>query len=323
LDHYKNNQGEKIYMPAHEPLIPRFGASIDPSTGNLEQAFRLAQLADNNELDLLTSQDHPYNRNHLDTWTLLSALAMRTEQVHLGTNVANLPLRPPVMLAKAAATLDLLSGGRFEMGLGAGFNWPGVQAMGGSKRSPGEAVTAFEEALQILRGFWDNADGTLKFEGEFYHASGARPGPAPAHRIPIWTGAYGPRMLDLTGRLADGTLFTSNYLAPEGLDEANRRIDQGAQKAGRSESEVRRGYNIMGVIGADSPDAAGWIEGQLRGDVSAWVRELERLYREQRMDTFIFWPIGGEEERQVEVFAREIVPQVKDLIRSARRPPGR
>jgi alkanesulfonate monooxygenase SsuD/methylene tetrahydromethanopterin reductase-like flavin-dependent oxidoreductase (luciferase family) len=124
-------------------------------------------------------------------------------------------------------------------------------------------VTAFEEALQILRGFWDNADGTLKFEGEFYHASGARPGPAPAHRIPIWTGAYGPRMLDLTGRLADGTLFTSNYLAPEGLDEANRRIDQGAQKAGRSESEVRRGYNIMGVISPDSPDAAGWNEGQL------------------------------------------------------------
>jgi hypothetical protein len=77
---HQKNQGEKIHMTKHEPLIPRFGASIDPSTRNLEQAFRLARLADKNGLDLLTSQDHPYNRNHLDTWTLLSALAMRTEQ---------------------------------------------------------------------------------------------------------------------------------------------------------------------------------------------------------------------------------------------------
>jgi alkanesulfonate monooxygenase SsuD/methylene tetrahydromethanopterin reductase-like flavin-dependent oxidoreductase (luciferase family) len=301
-------------MTKHDQLQPRFGASIDPSIKNLELAFHLAQLADENGLDMISSQDHPYNRNHFDTWTLLAALSMRTQRTHLVTNVSNLPLRPPVMMAKAAATLDVLSGGRFELGLGAGFNWAGIHAMGGEKRSPGEAVTAFEEALRILRGFWDHAGGTLKFEGDIYQARGARPGPAPAHRIPIWTGAYGPRMLDLTGRLADGTLFTSNYLAPEGLERANRLIDEGAAKAGRSGVEVRRGYNIMGVIEQDPHSPGKWVEGQLRGGVSGWAGELVRLYQELRMDTFIFWPLGGDEERQVEIFALEIVPKVKQFL---------
>ncbi len=305
-------------MTEHEALLPRFGASIDPSTHNLELTLRLARLADENGLDMITSQDHPYNRNHMDTWTLLSALAMRTQRAHLVTNVANLPLRPPVMLAKAAATLDILSGGRFELGLGAGSNWTGVAAMGGEKRSPGEAVTAFEEAVQILRGFWDNAGGTLKSEGEIYQARGARPGPQPAHRIPIWTGAYGPRMLDLTGRLADGTLFTSSYLPPEGLDRSNRLIDQGARKAGRSTSDVRRGYNIMGRIEQDQELGGEWQEGQLRGGVSGWVSELARLYNQQRMDTFIFWPLGGDEARQIEVYARQVVPRVRGHLEPAR-----
>lgn len=305
-------------MNEHDRPLPRFGASIDPSVHNLELSFRLARLADENGLDMITCQDHPYNRNHLDTWTLLSALAMHTQRAHLATNVANLPLRPPVMLAKAAATLDVLSGGRFEMGLGTGFNWAGVSAMGGEKRSPGEAVTAYEEAIQILRGFWDNAGGSLKFEGETYAARGARPGPVPAHRIPIWTGAYGPRMLDLTGRLADGTLFTSNYLAPDGLDRANRLIDRGAQKAGRPITDVRRGYNIMGRIDQDHHAPGDWKEGQLRGGVTGWVNEILRLYNQQRMDTFIFWPLDGDEERQVEVFAGQVVPQVKEQLESSR-----
>jgi alkanesulfonate monooxygenase SsuD/methylene tetrahydromethanopterin reductase-like flavin-dependent oxidoreductase (luciferase family) len=298
-------------MTSQKHILPRFGASIDPSAPNLDLSFRLASLADENGLDLITSQDHPYNRNHLDTWTLLAAVAMRTQRAHLATNVANLPLRPPVMLAKAAATLDFLSAGRFELGLGAGFNWAGVSAMGGDKRSAGEAVSAFEEALQILRGFWDNTGGTLKFEGDFYQARGARPGPPPAHRIPIWTGAYGPRMLDLTGRLADGTLFTSNYLAPDGLDRANSLIDKGARNAGRSTTDVRRGYNIMGFIEQDPNIPGEWNEGQLRGGVAGWVNELVRLYRDQRMDTFVYWPLGGDEYRQVEIFAMEVVPEVK------------
>ena len=80
----------------------------------------------------MTFQDHPYQPAFLDTWTLLSWVAARTERIHVAGNVLNLPLRPPAVLARAAASLDLLSGGRFELGLGAGAFWDAIEAMGGA-----------------------------------------------------------------------------------------------------------------------------------------------------------------------------------------------
>lgn len=99
---------------------PIFGANIDPSTDDTQEPFRRDQIADRLGLELITVQDHPYNRHHLDTGTLVTALALQTEKVHVGTNMICTPLRPPVMLAKMAASLDLLSNGRLELGLGAG-----------------------------------------------------------------------------------------------------------------------------------------------------------------------------------------------------------
>src|SRR5690606_31569107 len=133
-----------------------------------------------------------------------SYIASRTERVHLVPNVLNLPLRPPAVLARAAASLDLLSGGRLALGLGAGAFWDGIAAMGGPRRSPGEAVAALEEAIAIIRALWDTETrGGVRFEGAHYRVSGAKRGPAPAHDIGIWVGAYKPRMLRLTGRLGD------------------------------------------------------------------------------------------------------------------------
>ena len=78
---------------------------------------------------------------------LLAAVAARTRRVVLFPDVANLPLRPPAMMAKAAGSLDLLSGGRFELGLGAGGFWDAIKAMGGPARTPAESVSALEEAI--------------------------------------------------------------------------------------------------------------------------------------------------------------------------------
>src|SRR5688500_5234024 len=93
--------------------------------------------------DYVSVQDHPYNPGFYETWTLLTWIAATTERVKLYPNVANLPLRPPAMLAKAAASLDLLSGGRVELGLGAGAFWDPIAAMGGPRRAPGEALAAW------------------------------------------------------------------------------------------------------------------------------------------------------------------------------------
>jgi alkanesulfonate monooxygenase SsuD/methylene tetrahydromethanopterin reductase-like flavin-dependent oxidoreductase (luciferase family) len=94
-----------------------------------------ARAADRAGLDLIGVQDHPYQRRYVDTWTLLSMIAAGTERVRVFPDVANLPLRPPAVLAKAAASLDVLSGGRAELGLGAGGFSEAIEAFGGPSRT--------------------------------------------------------------------------------------------------------------------------------------------------------------------------------------------
>lgn len=282
-----------------------FGASVEPLADPPDWAARIAKAADRTGLDLVGIQDHPYQRRFLDTWTLISTLVPVTERVRFFPDVANLPLRPPAMLAKAAASLDVLSGGRVEMGLGAGAFWDAVAAMDGPRRSPGEAVRSIEEAVKVMRLVWSD-ERSLRFDGEFYSLDGMRPGPHPVHPIGIWVGAYGPRMLGLIGRLTDGWVPSLGYSSPEKLPEMHKRIDDGAIKAGREPGEIRRAYNVNGRIGAEG-------DGLLEGPVSKWTEELARLTLELGMDTYIYWP-SEDHVRQIEVFANEIVPAVREAV---------
>ena len=294
----------------------QFGIAIDPAAGDPRDPFWRGQLADRQGIELVTCMDHPYNRRLMDTWTLLTALATRTERVRVAGNVLNLPLRPPAMLAKMAATLDLLSGGRFEMGLGAGAMWDGIEAMGGPRRSPGEAYEAFREALHILRGMWDNANGSFTYEGDVYQVRGAKPGPSPAHPIPIWVGATGPRMMGLLGRAADGLLVSRNWVPPRRLLELNRLIDEGAEEAGRDPATIRRGYNLMGVLdlGRDDTRAPDLEDNYLQGDAARWIEAILEWHDDYRPDTFIFWPVAGNQTVQIEAFASDVVPAVREKL---------
>ena len=103
---------------AQPPL--RFGISLVPATEPLDRIRELVRAADDAALDLVGIQDHPYQRRFLDTWSLIPSLLAETKRISFFPDVANLPLRPPAVMAKAAASLDVLSGGRFELGLGAG-----------------------------------------------------------------------------------------------------------------------------------------------------------------------------------------------------------
>lgn len=294
-----------------------FGANIDPNTDLIQDSFRRAEIADQHGLDLVTIQDHPYQRRFLDTWTLMTMIAAKTERVHIGTNVVNLPLRPPMMLAKMAASLDVLSNGRVELGLGAGAFWQAIEAWGVPARSPKEAYDGFEDALHILKGFWANAGRSFSYEGKVYRVKGAIPGPAPAHPIRIWVGGSGPKMLKLTGRMADGLLISNTYFPPSAWDEFNRRIDEGAAEAGRSPDDIRRGYNVMGIVELGQVGARPSNLGEaIYGTPRQWVDELLRLYQEHRVDTFLFWPLGDKPLEQVEAFAQEIAPAVRETLKA-------
>jgi alkanesulfonate monooxygenase SsuD/methylene tetrahydromethanopterin reductase-like flavin-dependent oxidoreductase (luciferase family) len=286
-----------------------FGASVAPLADPPDFVREVAVAADRAALDLVGIQDHPYQRRFLDTWTLISTLVPVTERVRFFPDVASLPLRPPTMLAKAAASLDVLSGGRVEVGLGAGAFWDAIEAMGGPRRSPGEAVRSVEEAIQVMRLVWSE-ERSLRFDGEIYSLKGMRPGPHPVHGIGIWVGAYGPRMLNLIGRLADGWVPSLGYTPPERLPEMQRRIDDGAAEAGREPREIRRVYNLSGMIGAEG-------DGLLEGPASKWVEQLTRFALEFGMDTFIYWP-AEDHVSQVEIFASEVVPAVREAVAAER-----
>src|SRR5215211_8617520 len=254
--------------------------------------------ADRSGLDAVGVQDHPYQRRFFDTWTLLAYVSARTERVRLVPDVTNLPLRLPAMLAKAAASLDVLSGGRVEVGLGAGAFWDAVEAMGGPRRTPKESVDALEEAIAILRGFWDG-ERSVNVEGEHYRVRGAHPGPAPAHRIGIWVGAYGPRMLRLTGRLGDGWLpsLGGHYLSPDDVPAMQARIDESAKRAGRDPANIERAVNVMA----------------LEGEPDRWADELARIATELGFTTILVGLPDDDPVGFVRRLGEDVAPRVREL----------
>jgi alkanesulfonate monooxygenase SsuD/methylene tetrahydromethanopterin reductase-like flavin-dependent oxidoreductase (luciferase family) len=294
--------------------MARFGVSLVPATDNLDRIRELARAADDAGLDLLGIQDHPYQRHFLDTWSLVPALLAETQRISFFTDVANLPLRPPAVMAKAAASLDVLSAGRFELGLGAGGFPDVIAGMGGPRRTPGEAVEALEEAIDVIRLMW-SGEPSVSFEGKYYTLDGARPGPRPAHPIGIWLGAFKPRMLRLVGRKADGWLPSLGVLTRDELRAGNEQIDAAAEKAGRDPGSIRRILNVQGVIGeqpapsrSDLP--VGYLAGEpLAGPADWWVETLAGFV-DDGFDTLVFWPVDTT-PGQVELLAGEVVPHLR------------
>jgi alkanesulfonate monooxygenase SsuD/methylene tetrahydromethanopterin reductase-like flavin-dependent oxidoreductase (luciferase family) len=284
-----------------------FGLFITPMAERTAQVLELAELAEALGLDLVAIQDHPYQRRFLDTWTLLSAIGARTRSIRLAPDVASLPLRPPVVLAKSAASLDLITGGRFELGLGAGTFWDAIAGAGGPRRTPKEAVDALVEAIEILRGMW--AGGPFSFTGEHYQVPGIKAGPVPAHPIGIWLGAYKPRMLRVTGQLADGWLPSLGQMRPAELGALNAQIDEAAVDAGRDPKVVRRLVNIHGSFGNSAE--------LLRGTPADWSEQLADLALGFGMSVFI---LSTDDPDQARHYAEEVVPRVRELVAAERAP---
>ncbi|GAA2646372.1 hypothetical protein GCM10010399_94780 [Dactylosporangium fulvum] len=295
----------------------RFGTFLPAEAATAGETLRLALLTEQLGLELTSVQDHPYQARFLDAWTLLSVITAQTERISVFPNVANLPLRPPAVLARAAASLDVLSGGRVELGLGAGAFWDAIVGMGGTRRTAAESLQALEEAVAVLRALW-SADRSARVDGEHYQLRGAHPGPGAAHDIGIWIGGYKPRMLRLIGRIGDGWLPSSPYLPPEQLADGNARIDEAAVAAGRRPEDVRRLYNIAGTF-------AGRGQEFLQGPPKVWVEQLAELAVTEGMSAFVLMVSAGG-DTDLRRFGEEVAPAVRELVaaeraRSAAGPP--
>ena len=270
----------------------QFGAFLTPTAADAANIVELAVLCDTLGLDLVTVQDHPYQKRFLDAWTLLSVIAAQTSSVRVAPNVANLPLRLPAVLARSVASLDILSNGRVELGLGAGAFWDAIAAMGGTRRSAGEAVDALADAIEVIRRTW-------------------RQGPPLVHPVEIWLGSYRPRMLRLTGARADGWLPSMGYADPDALAELSAVIDEAAIEAGRSPADIRRLYNVNGQFGAGG--------GFLGGTARDWAEQLAELTLTTGMSTYL---LGSDDPDTIRRFALEVAPQVRELVDAERSTAG-
>jgi alkanesulfonate monooxygenase SsuD/methylene tetrahydromethanopterin reductase-like flavin-dependent oxidoreductase (luciferase family) len=293
----------------------RFGVTIIPSASGRSDPVAEARHAEELGLDVVSVWDHPLtDRPSLETWTLLTWIAARTSRIHVMSNVLGLPYRPPPVLAKMAETLDRMSGGRLILGLGAGSQRGDFGDLGLPDRSPGGKVTALEEAIQVIRGMW--SEPSFSFSGRYYRVGDIRLEPKPDRPIPIWLGTYGPRGVELAGRLADGWIPSMAYAPPSIIGANIDRVRKAAEAAGRDPAEVTLAYNVgLRIGGEPSPDE----ETKVAGEPEAVVERLVEIIR-LGFSCLNFW-VSGDRVQQRERLAGEVLPAVRELVRYE--PPGR
>jgi probable F420-dependent oxidoreductase len=208
----------------------RFVATVNGTPG-LDELTSLARKAESVGCDVLMIPDHVYGQ--YAPLPLLAAIAARTERLRLGTFVLNVCLRHPAVLAYDLATVDALSGGRLEIGIGAGWNKPEFDALGLPFEPIGVRVTRLAEAIAILKGCF--ADGAFSFAGKYYTITDHDAAPAPAQRPhpPFFLGGGGQRLLSLAAREAQ-----TIGLAPRLIQGDRPRVDAASITAAATEEKI-------------------------------------------------------------------------------------
>jgi alkanesulfonate monooxygenase SsuD/methylene tetrahydromethanopterin reductase-like flavin-dependent oxidoreductase (luciferase family) len=271
-----------------------------------------------------------------ECWTTLSGLATLTERVRLGTLVMAVGFRPPTLLAKMIATLDQLSGGRLDVGLGAGWHQAEFLANGFEFPPPGERLAMLEEALQVLGVLLADAEQPGSFAGRFYRAEGAPmvPGPVQRPRPPLWVGGKGDRLLGVVARSADGWNLCW-AVTPEGYEQRLAVLAAACARADRPFGEVRRSLGLATLVGRDADDLvarwrrlqawtpggaldgvelADWAASRLVGTPEQVVQQLRGWQDrgvEQVICCFAGLPFAVFEDEQLSLVAELVLPRLE------------
>jgi alkanesulfonate monooxygenase SsuD/methylene tetrahydromethanopterin reductase-like flavin-dependent oxidoreductase (luciferase family) len=282
-----------------------FGVGVPASAAPGDDPAGLAAEAERLGFDFVSAADHPSGPGpSFETTVLLTWIAARTSRIGIASRVLAVPFRRPAMVAKLATTLDLLSGGRFILGLGAGHSDSEIAALGAPPLSPAGKIEGLAEALQIIRGAWTHPG--FSQDGREHSVRGLEMEPRPARPIPVWLGTFGPRALAVTGRLADGWIPSLGYMPVEEIPAMRRRIDAAAEAAGRRPEQIRGilNVNIRVDPGArPQPDAVTGPAGQ----VVSQLRDLLGL----GFTGFNFLVSGPDRRASMRQVAEDILPDLR------------
>lgn len=244
--------------------VPHYDSSLSGKPASWEGVRRVAQVAEQAGFGSLWVSDHlfldwskyggePQVRGSLECWTTMTALAAATSKSRIGSLVLCNDFRSPGLLAKMASSLDLLSGGRLDLGMGAGWYEPEYRATGLEFASPGARIDRLEEAVEIVGRLL--AGEEVSFEGRHYRLSGAvcRPGPVQQPRPPIWVGGKGDRLLAAAARVADGWNFS--WLGSlQTYEERANAAGRACEEIGRDPATLRRSVGAYVLAGRDEAD---------------------------------------------------------------------
>lgn len=253
------------------------GCSLSTNAGPDADPVADAQAAERLGFDFVASADHPVGSDPTyETLTLLAWVAARTERIGIAAKVLGVPFRRPAMVAKAAASLQQLSGGRLILGIGGGYADDEIAALGAAIPTARAKVDGMADAIEIMRRIWSGPNVT--YRGRVHSVENLTMSPRPARPIPIWLGTYGPRALAATGRLADGWIPSLGFAPPSAIPAMLDRIRTAAVDAGRAPDAVRAIYNVPVTLArpATRITAADTVTGSA-DDIVEQLREFAAL----------------------------------------------
>ena len=258
--------------------MTRLGVHIGQQGMAMADLRALWRRLDDAGVDWISVWDHLYEAppaggtiDHFEAVATLGALAAETRHARLGCLVFCVLYRNPGLLAKVASTVDHISGGRFELGLGAGWHQWEAEAYGYAFPPAGERLDMLEDALPAIRALLTEARTTHR--GPYVRLDDASCLPPPVQaRLPIWVGGTGQkRTLRLAAYHADG--WNAAYVSPETYTRLNRVADEWCLEAGRDPGTLRRSVNLIFAVSSGSATVDGILDAQGWGPLAPFVRE--------------------------------------------------
>jgi probable F420-dependent oxidoreductase len=291
----------------------KFGLSLSNNQGieDVQQIVRLAVRAEELGLDSVWASDHVFNvsyvferignRPYYDPLTILTYVAARTERIRLGTSVLVLPYHQPMRLAKTAATLDVMSGGRLVLGVGVGVIAQELNAMGSPYAERG-AIT--DETIAILKRLWTEDEPS--HQGKRYQFSGMKFSPKPLQKphIPLLIGGVSRAAMRRAAHLGNGWHPTA--MPPDTLRAAMDSLAEEAQAAGRSAADIPVSISLPMQAGRAGRYSLGT-------EPTEMVEKLQAFHR-VGVETVVISPSTGDAQAMVhslEVLAQEVIPAVQ------------